>query len=57
MKGANANTNAKELQKTKAHIIVEIIEYVPNAVLKFGKTHKVNEAMNKQYKSKKKFKH
>ena len=32
-KAADILTDLKELEKTKAHIIVEIIEYVPNAVL------------------------
>lgn len=33
VKGVNPDTDTKELQKSKAHIIVEIIEYVPHAVL------------------------
>jgi quercetin dioxygenase-like cupin family protein len=29
----NSPANATEIEKSKAHIIVEIVEYVPNAVL------------------------
>ncbi len=32
-KGINIDTNEKELEKSKVQIIVEIIEYVPNAVV------------------------
>jgi quercetin dioxygenase-like cupin family protein len=31
--GMNTHTDTIELEKSKAHIIVEIIEYVPNAVV------------------------
>ena len=31
--GMNTYTDTNELEKSKAHIIVEIIEYVPNAVV------------------------
>ena len=31
--GMNKHTDSLELEKSKAHIIVEIIEYVPNAVV------------------------
>jgi quercetin dioxygenase-like cupin family protein len=31
--GLNGNSGTAEIEKSKAHIIVEIIEYVPNAVV------------------------
>jgi quercetin dioxygenase-like cupin family protein len=31
--GMNSHTEKTELEKSKAHIIIEIIEYVPNAML------------------------
>ena len=31
--GMNRQTDTTELEKSKAHIIVEIIEYIPNAVV------------------------
>ena len=31
--GINSGADTKELEKSKAHVIVEIIEYIPNAVL------------------------
>ncbi len=33
LKGKNKNISSAELEKTKVHIIVEIIEYVPNSVV------------------------